>query len=81
MKKTESEPRNHEEHSAGKRSAPTSVQSHAPVEPEDAQLTGASRSLQRRLLGLNVENGHAQQHPDTPAGQHATESFTGEKKK
>ena len=26
-----------------------------PVEPEDAYLTGVSRSLQRRLLGLNVD--------------------------
>ncbi len=48
-----------------------------PVEPEDAQLTGTSRSLQRRVLGLNVEGGQAQQHPKTPAGQHATGSFTG----
>lgn len=48
-----------------------------PVEPEDAQVTGTSRSLQRRVLGLNVEGGQAQQHPETPAGQHATGSFTG----
>jgi len=48
-----------------------------PVEPEDAQLTGTSRSLQRRVLGLNVEDGQAQEHPETPAGQHATGSFTG----
>lgn len=47
-----------------------------PVEPEDAQLTGTSRSLQRRVLGLNVEEGQAQEHPETPAGQHATGSFT-----
>lgn len=48
-----------------------------PVEPEDAQLTGTSRSLQRRVLGLNVEGRQAEQHPETPAGQHATGSFTG----
>lgn len=47
-----------------------------PVEPEDAYLTGTSRSLQRRVLGLNVDGHHAQQHPETPAGQHATGSFT-----
>ena len=46
-----------------------------PVEPEDAYLTGTSRSLQRRVLGLNVDGHHAQQHPETPAGQHATGSF------
>ena len=49
-----------------------------PVEPEDAYLTGTSRSLQRRVLGLNVDGHHAQQHPETPAGQHATGSFTDE---
>ena len=47
-----------------------------PVEPEDAQITGTSRSLQRRVLGLNVED--RQPHPETAAGQHATGSFTGE---
>ncbi|MGC2638443.1 MAG: hypothetical protein WA294_14760 [Acidobacteriaceae bacterium] len=46
-------------------------------EPEDAQITGTSRSLQRRVLGLNVNDHHAgEEHPDTPAGQHATGSFT-----
>jgi hypothetical protein len=54
-----------------------SVQPSAPpVEPEDAYLTGTSRSLQRRVLGLNVDGHHAQQHPESPAGQHATGSFT-----
>lgn len=52
--------------------APLSVQQ---VEPEDAKLTGVSRSLQRRLLGLNIEGGAAKKHPATPAGQHATGSF------
>ena len=47
-----------------------------PVEPEDAQVTGTSRSLQRRVLGLNVED--RQPHPEATAGQHATGSFTGE---
>src|SRR5277367_1424796 len=57
---------------AGGRSAPLSVQ---PLEPEDAKLTGVSRSLQRRLLGLNIEGGAAKKHPATPPGQHATGSF------
>ena len=48
-----------------------------PVEPEDAYLTGTSRSLQRRVLGLNVQGGQAQGHPEDPAAQHATGSFTG----
>lgn len=59
-----------------------------PVEAEDAYLTGASRSLQRRVLGLNVADpmsdaragepgGQAQPHPEQVAGQHATGSNTG----
>lgn len=63
----------HEE-KAQERQASPSVH---PVEPDDAQITGTSRSLQRRVLGLNVEDGQAQEHPETPAGQHATGSFTG----
>lgn len=50
-----------------------------PAEPEDAYLTGTSRSLQRRVLGLNVGGKQAQEHPETTAGQHATGSFTGRK--
>lgn len=59
-----------------------------PIEAEDAYLTGASRSLQRRVLGLNVANpmnraaagepgGQAQPHPEQVAGQHATGANTG----
>ena len=65
-----------EEHAAAKQDAPTAVQ---PVEPEDAYLTGGSRSLQRRLLGLNVEGSHGQArpHPDATApGLHSTGSYT-----
>jgi hypothetical protein len=60
---------------AAKAVAPTSVQ---PVEPEDNYLTGVSRSLQRRLLGLNVEAGQGQSvpHPETVPGIHSTGSFT-----
>ena len=39
-----------------------------PIEPEDGYLTGTSRSLQRRVLGLNVKGKQAQEHPETPAG-------------
>src|SRR5271167_919514 len=64
-----------EEVAAARNQAPTGVQ---PVEPEDAYLTGVSRSLQRRLLGLNVDGPRAQAkpHPEATAGQHATGSFT-----
>ena len=65
------------EEKAARTQAPMSVQ---PVEPEDAYLTGVSRSLQRRLLGLNVEGARPQtrQVPGaTVAGIHSTGSFTG----
>jgi hypothetical protein len=68
-----------EEHAAAKRTAPAGVQpAQTPVEPEDAYLTGASRAEQQKWLEKNVTQGQAQRHPDTPAGQHATGSFTGE---
>ncbi len=61
-----------EEQEAARTQAPTSVQ---PVEPEDAYLTGVSRSLQRRLLGLNVSQ--AKPVPGgTAAGIHSTGSYT-----
>ncbi|AXC09563.1 hypothetical protein ACPOL_0178 [Acidisarcina polymorpha] len=68
-----------EDEHATKVDAPTAVQ---PVEPEDAYLTGVSRSLQRRLLGLNVQGsqGQAKPHPEaTSAGLHSTGSFADEK--
>lgn len=60
-----------------------------PVEPEDPRTTGTSDS-QKQALDLNtgrqreVDNagqpGHqAEEHPSTPAGQHATGSFTDKK--
>ena len=53
--------------------APSSVH---PIEPEDAYLTGTSRSLQRRVLGLNVDGGQSKPHPDQVPAQHATGSYT-----
>lgn len=70
-----------EEEAAGsKHEAPTAVQ---PVEPEQTNLTGAGKTQQREHLQENVEGdeGQAQRHPDLPAGQHATGSFTGSGKK
>lgn len=52
-----------------------------PLEPEDKRATGTSGSRQREMLRDNVEGGQTQQHPDTPAGQHATGSFSGRGKK
>lgn len=74
----------HEDKASAQQPAP----SVHPIEAEDAYLTGASRSLQRRVLGLNVANpmhssrpgepgGQAQPHPEQVAGQHATGSNTG----
>lgn len=76
--------RSHEEQASAQQPAP----SVHPIEAEDAYLTGASRSLQRRVLGLNVASpmnsaqpgepgGQARPHPEQVAGQHATGSGTG----
>src|SRR5271170_8418771 len=62
-----------EESLTSRQTSPASVQI---LEPEDAYLTGASRSLQRRLLGLNIESGLGKKHPASAPGQHATGSFT-----
>jgi len=72
--KTNSGPPNPKPDDAAALGASTSVQ---PIEPEDAYLTGGKRSLQRRVLGLNVDDDHgqAQRNPATPGGQHATGSF------
>jgi len=48
----------------GAKIGPTSVRyARLPAEPEDANLTGGTRSLSRRLLGLNLNGNlaHAQQ--------------------
>ena len=55
-------------------SAPTTVQS---KEPEDAYLTGGQRNLQRRVLGLNVDQKQSQRPPEQSPGLHSTGSFTG----
>ncbi|HEY1810611.1 MAG TPA: hypothetical protein VGG42_18765 [Acidobacteriaceae bacterium] len=79
--------RTHDE-KASARQPQTSVH---PVEPEDPKATGTSQS-QKDALDLNVgrhqevgnagEPGHqAEEHPATPAGQHATGSFTGKNRK
>jgi hypothetical protein len=51
-----------------------SIPAAQPVEPEDAYLTGVSRSLQRRLLGLNVQAIRKPSKPhseESPLGQFA----------
>ena len=80
-KKDHSPSRSVQEHASAKRAAPTSVQSGpVPVNDKEAQLTGAGREELQRLLKDNYEKGKAMPHPDVPAGQHATGSFTGENK-
>jgi hypothetical protein len=66
------------ERKSGDHHPPTSVQ---PVEPEDAKQTGGDPHLQKRVLAENVEGGALEQHPESPAGQHATGSFTGKASK
>ena len=66
------DPRSHQhEHDSSAQQPQTSVH---PVGPKDKRATGTSRS-QREALQDNVAGGQAQQHPETPAGQHATGSF------
>lgn len=53
-----------------------------PAEPGNAGAVPQGGSRQNEVLGGNVDGGgkgDAQPHPETPAGQHATGSFTGEK--
>lgn len=81
IKKSSRKDQRAEEHASAKQTAPTSVQpAHTPMQPEEAHLTGAGRQEQHRLLKQNVDEGKAGRHPDLPAGQHATGSFTGENK-
>jgi hypothetical protein len=64
----------HEERETKHTNAPTGVQ---PVEPDDASRSGDHHAEQHEHLRRNVAEGQAQRHPETPAGQHATGSFTG----
>lgn len=68
------------ERAAGaKHESPAGVQ---PVETEDPRQVGGGRAQQHETLKHNVaggaQGGQGQRHPDTPAGQHATGSFTGD---
>lgn len=53
---------------------PTSVQ---PVEADDPKESTVDQHSQKTVLRENAESGAAERHPATPAGQHATGSFTG----
>lgn len=46
------------------------------AEADDARSAGSSRK-KGKVLQMNVKGGQAQQPRGTPAGQHATGSFTG----
>ncbi|HEX4038705.1 MAG TPA: hypothetical protein VHX37_11660 [Acidobacteriaceae bacterium] len=51
-----------------------------PIEPAGAGSLAQGGQRQNDALGMNVEGKiQAQPHPETPAGQHATGSFTGKK--
>lgn len=68
--------RSAEERAASHHHPPASVQA---IEAEDPKQSGGHPELLRRVLSENVESGAAEQHPESPAGQHATGSFTGRK--
>ena len=56
--------------------AATSVQ---PIESDSGPGGGSGdeKAAQTKALDLNVDGKQGQRHPGTPAGQHATGSFTG----
>ena len=62
------------ERAASHHHPPASVQ---PVEAEDPKQSGGHTPLQKRILNESVEGGAGEQRPESPAGQHATGSFTG----
>ncbi len=66
--------RNAAERAASHHRPPASVQ---PVEAEDPKESAGDHHRQKKVLNENVEDGAALQHPESPAGQHATGSFTG----
>jgi hypothetical protein len=61
------------------RTSPRQIKAHHDgsllVEPEDAGLTGGTRSLMRRLIGLNVPKGAKPGHK-TPASALLADTFT-----
>jgi len=52
----------------------TSVQH---IQPKDASSSGNKSLEQNKVLEKNIQEGQTRRHSDTPAGQHATGSFTG----
>jgi hypothetical protein len=48
-----------------------------PVEADDLKESTVDQHSQKTVLRENAEGGAAERHPATPAGQHATGSFTG----
>ena len=58
-----------------KKEEPT--QAPAGVQPVEGSHIGNHHVEQHEALRHNVNEGQTQRHPETPAGQHATGSFTG----
>lgn len=63
-----------EEQLESQKNPETSVQH---VRPSDSSVAGNKESSQKKALAMNATGKQTQRHPDTPAGQHATGSFTG----
>ena len=55
---------------------PSSVQT---VEAEYPEESAVDQQLRERVLNENVTGRAGEQHPESPAGQHATGSFAGRK--
>lgn len=73
-----SQARKKEQYDTSKHVAPTTVQPTQPSSGSSRKPAAPDRAEQRDLLKKNVTERQGQRHPDTPAGQHATGSFTGE---
>jgi hypothetical protein len=66
------------------KSAPSVQPVEPPTEPHHGQAANDPHRSRHLVLRLNTEGHQGEQHPETPAGQHATGSFTtdpGERRK
>jgi hypothetical protein len=74
--KSEGRPENHgPENATAHKSSPSVQPVEPPKEAHHGQASDDTHQLQRRVLHDNSASRQNEQHPETPAGQHATGSF------
>lgn len=72
------EKQEHEPESAASEKSTPSVQPLEPAtEPHHGQAASDAHRSRHLVLRLNTDGHQGEQHPETPAGQHATGSFPG----